>query len=492
MLSGGAALLLASALDRHALFAVTASGAYIHNVVAYGARGDGSTKDTLAIQRAIDACAKSGGGTVILPPGKTFVSGTLVLKNNVTLHIERGATLKASSNRDDFRALGALLFADHASGCAITGGGSIDGNFHAFLTERDAGGYKVTAAFLGPYDPLNEKPGIDHPDGRPRIILLLGCEGVRLLDFTIRDAPTWTIHPIGCRNLVVSGITIRNNLEVPNCDGLDLDHCQNVRVENCDIQAGDDCIILKTSRNFREFGACQNIAVSNCILTSTSAGIKIEPEGPDPIRMATFTGITIIRSNRGICILNRDGALIESLIFSDFTVTTELKQFQWWGAGEPIHLTNMPRTRDTPKGAVRDLEFDNFICAGESGVYIRGWADYPVEGVTLNNMLITIQKTSTWKGGFYDLRPGDIAGGIYNHPIAGVYCEQASNVNLRNIQVEWRGTAPEYFGPALEAHHIQNARIENFHGRGAHPGVDAPYILDDVTAASGKDDPVLR
>ena len=120
-----------------------------YDVTRYGAKGDGVTKDTAAIQRAVDAAARVG-GTVVLPSGKTFLSGTIVLADNVTLFIETGATLKASGDRDDFRALGALVFALKARDVTIAGGGTIDGNFRPYFTERDSGGWKVTSPFLGP------------------------------------------------------------------------------------------------------------------------------------------------------------------------------------------------------------------------------------------------------------------------------------------------------------------------------------------------------
>lgn len=451
------------------------------DVLRFGAKGDGRTNDTQAIQRAIDACAQQGGGTVLLAPGKTFVSGTIVLKSYVDLRLEDGSTLRASGDRDDFRALGSLIFAHNADNVAVSGNGTIDGNFHAFLKDRVDGGYKVVQPFLGPYDPLY---GLDHrnpPDGRPRMILLVRCKGTRLRDFNIVDSPTWTIHPLGCEDLDISGITIRNSVEVPNCDGLDIDHCRNVRVDNCDIQAGDDCIVLKTSRNFDSFGPCENIAVSNCVLTSSSAGIKIEPEGRDAIRMAAFSGITISKSNRGIAVFNRDHALIENLIFSNMNITTELKPAMWWGAAEPVQISNVPRSPGMTGGIIRNLQFNNFICLGESGLYIHGWKDCPIDEVTFNNVSLTLQKTSKTAGGFYDLRPGDVAGGLYRHAIAGVYCEQAQNLTFTDVSVDWKRPLPAYYGAALEAHHIQNLSLSNFRGHGAHPGHDPDRILDDVT-----------
>ena len=395
------------------------------NVLLHGARGDGRTNDTAAIQQAIDECAKSGGGRVELPAGHVFLSGSLNLRGHVELFIEGGSTLKASGNRDDFRTLGALLFADHADGVEVGGSGTIDGNFHAFLTARTADGYNVTQPFLGPYDPLYDKPGRDHPDGRPRVILLVGCSHVRIRDIIIRDSPTWTVHLLGCDDVRISGVTIHNNLDVPNCDGVDIDHCRHVRVEGCNIEAGDDCLVLKASRNFRDFGVCEDITITNCTLRSRSAAIKIEPEGPDTVRAAIISNCTIDHSNRGISILNRDGALIEDLIFSDMVIGTELQPEMWWGSGEPVHVSTLPRSHGLPSGAVRNLQFSRLTCRGENGIYLQGSPGSPLTRLRFSEIDVTLQKTSALPGGYYDLRPIEGSVGI-------VYRRSAASVAKRS------------------------------------------------------------
>ncbi len=456
----------------------------IYSVLSFGARGDGIENDTRAIQRAIDACASAGGGRVLLPAGKTYLSGTLTLKSNITFEIQNGATLKASGNRDDFREFGSLLFAKEAENVQICGAGRIDGNFHAYLKDMQEGGYKVTAAFLGPYDPLDKPSELNPPDGRPRMLLFVGCRNVRLENFTIVDAPTWTIHPIGCDGLYVEGISILNDLRVPNCDGIDVDHCRRVRIANCNIQAGDDCIILKTSRNFTKYGPCEDITVTGCTLTSSSAAIKIEPEGPETIRNAVFVGCVISHSNRGICLLNRDGALVENLVFSDMVITTGLRAAMWWGAGEPIHLSNLPRDAGTKTGTVRALRFHNVLCDGESGLFIHGWQDSPISDVAFDDVRVSIRKSSPIKGGFYDLRPGTAYLGLYQHKIAGVYCRWASDLSLRNVTVHWGADPPEYYGPALEAENVTGLQLENFRGVGAHPA-DASQLVNGKAMLGG-------
>ena len=450
------------------------------DVLAFGARGDGSTKDTAAIQQAIDACAKAGGGRVLLPAGHIFLSGSLNLRSHVELYVEAGATLRASPDRDDFRKLGALILADHADNIAISGDGTIDGDFHAFLKDRQEGGYAVPQPFLGPFDPLYDKPGKDHPDGRPRIILLVGCRGARLRDFTIIDSPTWTIHLLGCEDLRISGITILNSFEVPNCDGIDIDHCRSVRISDCTIHAGDDCLVLKASRNFREFGICEDIVITNCTLQSSSAAIKIEAEGPDTIRRATISNCTIDRSNRGIALNNRDGSLIEDMIFSDMTIQTELRPVMWWGSGEPIAITNLARTHGVDPGRVRNLQFHNFTCRGENGILLEGMPGHPLENLSLRDIDLTIEKTSVIPGGYYDLRPGDDGEGVEHRPIAGVRAIETTGLTLNGIHVSWAGPQQTYFGPALELRNARRSHITDFTGGAGTPG-QTNRIETDVT-----------
>ncbi len=334
------------------------------NPLGFGAKGDGKTDDTQAMQRTIDACWAAGEGRVELPGGHTFLCGTVTLRPRVELHLAAGSVLRASSDRDKFRTFGSLLFAKDGADIHVSGTGTIDGDFRSFFPAKGPNGYSVPQPFLGPYDPLYPRSNRNPVDGRPRMILLVGCTGVKLEDLTIRDSPTWTIHAIGCEDVLISGLSILNSLEVPNCDGIDIDHCRRVRVEGCNIVAGDDCLVLKASRNFGDYGACEGVTITNCTLESSSAGIKVEPEGPYPVRSVAVDNCTIVRSNRGISFLNRDGATVEDLIFSNMTIETKMRTMMWWGSGEPIAMSSVARVAGQPAGRVRGVQFNNMECWG--------------------------------------------------------------------------------------------------------------------------------
>jgi hypothetical protein len=454
------------------------------NPLAFGARGDGLTNDTAALQRTLDDCAKAGGGTVILPSGHTFVSGTLSLSGNLELHLAAGSTLRASANRDDFRALGSLLFAKDASNLRISGTGTIDGSFRAFFPPKGPEGYPLVSPFLGPWDPLYAPGARNPPDGRPRMILLVGCRNVQLADFTIRDSPTWTIHPIGCDGLHISGISILNSLEVPNCDGIDIDHCRNVRISDCNIVAGDDCLVLKASRNFPDFGPCEGITITNCTLESSSAGIKIGNEGPYPLRSASISNCTMVRTNRGISLTNRDGELVEDLLFTDMTIETRMRPMMWWGSGEPVFVSAAPRTAGAVVGQFRGIQFANLACHSESGIYLRGTHNVPLRDINLSNIELLIEKTSAIPGGFYDVRPNDDPGalGLDKRPTAGLFAADVSGLSLSNVHVGWAANPPSSYASALELHDCANVSLVHVTGAAAHPATP-PAIFDNVQLA---------
>ncbi len=458
----------------------------VFNPLDFGARGDGKTNDTAALQSAIDACAQAGGGTVVLPAGHEFLSGSLQLRSHIHLHLEGGSRLVASPDRNHFRRLGSLLFAQDAENVHISGTGEIFGNDKAFFPAKGPNGYAVPQPFLGPFDPLYDRSHADPADGRPRILLLVHCRNVVLETFTIRQSPTWTIHPIGCDGLQISGLQILNDLEIPNCDGIDLDHCRNVRVSDCNIIAGDDCLVIKGSRNFGQYGPCEGITITNCTLESSSAGIKVEAEGASVLRSVVVSNCSIVRSNRGISFNCRDGETVEDMLFADLAIETRMHTPMWWGAAEAITVTCAPRSKGGASGSVRNIQFANITCRSESGIYLRGTAASPLRHISFREVELSLGRTTSFPGGFYDMRPGDSFGasGLDRRDIAGFFAANVDGLSLAGVHVHWTDTIAAFYGSALELHDCNSVSLAQVTGSAAHAGKPAA-IFDHVSAVQG-------
>ena len=459
-----------------------------YNVLDYGAKGTGTADDTAAIQRTVDACVAGGGGQVVLPAGRTFLAGAVTLRSGIDFHVPRGAVLKGSADWRDYGREGALLFAKDAVGLSISGDGVIDGSDRAVwqhLADEEAGGDVTKSdwwpqAFCGDWWPFWRKPGEVRPGGgRPRLVVLIGCKQVQIKGLTFRNAPSWTIHPVGCEDMAIESISIRNAWDVPNNDGIDVDHCRNLRIANCHLECADDGIVLKNTPNFAAYGPCENVTVTGCTIASRSCALKLDEAYARPgIRNVVFDSCVIFRSNRGLCIQSRDEGDIENVVFSNMTIETQFSPHKWWGAAEPIHISHFPRTRDTKLGHVRNIRFSNILCRSENGVYIHGWEARPVEDIVLDNVRVEVGKFTEQAGGFYDARPDGLFQGIYASTLAGVHCEYARGVTLRNTRVVWGERLVDYYGPALEARHVEDLRLEQFTGKAARPGKTPDRIVE--------------
>ena len=387
----------------------------IYNVVDYGAVGNKIADDAKAIQQAIDECSANGGGTVLLPANHTFMSGPLCLKSNVNLHLEATAVLLANPDEGIYklsafgenRGEGMMwIYANGADNISITGKGTIHGNGIAFMGKELDDSYEL-------------KP-VTTFDPRPHVLTLTDVKNLTIRDITIRDGAYWTVHLIGCDGAVIDGISLLNNLKIRNGDGIDLDHSRNVRISNCHITSGDDCICLKNRREFEQYGSCHDITVTNCVMTSRSCAIKIGSENMDSIYNVVFDNCIITRSNRGLGIQNRDEGTVTDVMFSNIIMDCQLWSDVWWGKAEPIYVTSYPRANGNHKdanwrfpkgetvgrcGEVSRIYFNNIVANSENGCFVGGDIEGKVNNVHFSNVRLVRKKVTAYEGGAIDLRP---------------------------------------------------------------------------------------
>ena len=415
----------------------------------YGAKLDGTTDDRAALQSAIDAAHAAGGGTVVVPAGRVLLTGSFEIKSRVVLHLAPGSRILASTDPAAYE-VPILIRATRAEDIAITGTGTIDGRARDFMAEEAPDIFKV-----GPF--------------RPRIMLLEACRRVQLRDFTIRDSPMWTVHLAGCDTVLVRGLTILNGLKIPNSDGIDPDCSRNVTITDCHIESGDDCIVIKTSRQFAHYGPSENIVVSNCVLRTSSTALKIGTETVNDIRNVVFSNCVVRDSHRAVGIWLRDAGSIENVVVSNLVTETRLYPKIWWGGGEAIYVSAQARTPGGKIGTLRGLRFSHVLARGEAGVFIQGSPECTPEDIRLEDVTVTLAKT-TAEPSRRDVRPPDSQGVAESVEIAGFHLADARDVTLRDCTVRWAPNAPTSYGPALRTVRVAELRNEGFRGAPARGG----------------------
>jgi polygalacturonase len=440
-----------------------------YNIIQFGAIPDGKTNNTVAIQQAVDDCHSHGGGRIIIPSG-IFVTGTIRLYSNMNLDLEAGAVLSGSTDDKDylfqkdfgFTGLGAgdktgILVAHNEENISITGTGIINGNgeFSMYMDSLQSGADFNLANTRQGKDYMNPKYGRE--DGpvlwkgdyatRPGVMIIFSdCKNVRISNIKIQESPNWTIAFFNSSDITVNGISIENNMNIPNSDGIDMYDSKNIRISDCLIQAGDDALAVVSS---------SNITATNCILHSRSCGIRVgyNVYNDNNSGNLLFNNIRIYDSNRGIGIFQRRGGNMENMIFSNMIIGTRLHSGQWWGHGEPIHISSVPGLGAKGTGSISNIRFSNIEASSESGIVIYGSGKGTIRDIYFDNVDLNITK-SPLEGGYggnIDLRPvNDVQLGIFSHAIPAIFATGVETLTVRNMQVSWESGLPAYFNHAME------------------------------------------
>jgi polygalacturonase len=392
------------------------------------------------------------------------------LKGSIDFHLDRGAELLVSTRREDYRgglagsshadtmasAAGGVLIATKAHGLTISGLGIIQGRAKEFMTHYDeVGQIWMPSAF------------------RPKMFVLTQCTQLTVRDITFAEAPNWGLHLLGCDGVVVDNVKVRNLLNVPNCDGIDPDHSRNVEIRNCDLVCGDDGIVIKCSAQPVDYGECANIYVHDCVIETQDAGLKIGTESTADIHDIRFERCTIKTSSRGLCIQLRDQGNIYNIGFRDITLTSRFYGDPWWGRGEALSFTSIPRNPTAQVGSLHNVTVSNVTGHAENSARVRGFRQpgseaSSVRNITLDRVALTLTRTTKYKGGLYDNRPTTAVAAIEPHDTPGFSIESADGVTLRDCSVTWGADPPEYYSYAVEARDTTALKIEGLKGTAAH------------------------
>lgn len=404
----------------------------VYNIRDYGATGDGKTPCTAAIQKAIDACAAGGGGTVRLPAGR-FLSGALRMRSGVRLSLEDGATLLGSPNRQDYylppvgpdgrAAAGRAVFCNliHGEGLhdvAICGQGTIDGSGAAFRDKKNR---------------------------RTKCIYLERCRNVLVEDVSLRDAGCWMQHYRLCRKLTIRNVTVFNHVAFNN-DGMNVDSCRDVTITGCRVDSDDDGIVLKSLSDT----PCRNVTISDCVVSSHCNALKMGTESGGGFVDVTIRRCTVFSPKRSKSIYGRqrglagialeivDGGRLENVSVSDVDIT---------GVSVPIFLRLGNRARPYGKaakpgvGTFRNVRLENIAAKGTSpiGCSITGLPGQAIENVTLRNVHLGFEGGGTRQDASREVPereksyPESTMFGTL--PAYGFYCRHARGLRLSGLQL---------------------------------------------------------
>ncbi len=416
------------------------------DVAEHGAVGDGQTVNTRALQAAIDASAARGGGVVYFPPGR-YVSGTLILKSNVRLYLEAGATLLGSTSLSDYPSMipafrsytdnyteKSLIYAEKAENITLEGRGTIDGR---------------GASFRGPYKV------------RPYLIRVISCRNVAMADLTLRDSPMWLQHYLDCDGVAIRGITVHNWAN-HNGDGIDIDCCDRVRISDCDFSSLDDAITLKSTA----MRPCRNVVVTNCVVSSGCNAVKLGTESNGGFENIVISNCSIYDTRlAGIALEIVDGGTLDRVTVSNVTMTQ---------VGAPVFVRLGNRARPflnggspQPAGRLRNVQIRGIQAthAGPVGCSITGLPGHPVEDVSLEDIRLRFAGGGTSADSAREVPENERAYPEFKMfgtlPAYGLYCRHVRGLRLRDVDVEY--VAPDD-RPALVCDDVAGVEVAGLRG----------------------------
>lgn len=456
----------------------------------YGAVADGQTLNTSAFQKAIAACAAQGGGTVLVPAG-LWLTGPIVLQNNVNLHLASGALVQFTPDRSQYPLVKTTWEGEDAirsqapisgtdlQNIAITGNGTFDGGGDAWrpvkknkLNETEwknlvaSGGvlsdkkdywYPSASSLKGNQlaatgqkrKSLNPAEYDDIRDYlRPNMLSLTRCKQILLEDFTIQNSPAWTIHPLLCEDITVRRVTAKNPAYGQNTDGIDLESCRNGVLESCSFDVGDDGICIKSGRDEegrRRGVPTENFVFRNCRVYHAHGGFVIGSEMSGGARNLFISNCSFMGTDVGLRFKTARGrgGVVENIYVDGVAMTDIAGQAilfdMYYMAKDPVPLAGestappvieaQALNEGTPQ--FRGFYIKNVVCKGaDAGILVRGLPEMSIKDISLENITLETKK--------------------------GLLCQEAENVRLKNVTLLSADTRP-----VLEVQNSKNISFDN-------------------------------
>lgn len=400
---------------------------FIFNVRDYDAVGDGQQSDTVAIQQAIDTCAAAGGGKVLLPAGK-YLSSTLFLRDNVTLHLAEGSELIASTDiahypeitlyegqphyQGSFRM---LIYAEGAKNCGVSGAGTINGQGRLF------------------WDPMEPEKCTDYgvhyrrKEWRPFTIVFNRCEQVRVEGITIAKSSVYAVWMVECKQIQLRNVTVDHDFYGPNTDGFHLSSCNNTFISGCSFYAGDDCIAIDSNGPAGSNGT----VISNCIFETLTNAVRLytnlDPwvDKTVPVPWGIIQNVTIhncvVKEASSVLNVVANNGTISGLMMSGLTITQALP-------GTACFFL-------TQNGRIHDVDISHIVADGNGAVALMGDAQEAITNVSLSHCRFKITPMrKEWETGL----PENIEYYYINHQAPWMlHFRHVGQLNLDHLQVQW-------------------------------------------------------
>lgn len=429
------------------------------NILDYDVDKTGKELNTTSIQRAIDETSENGGGEIIFPPGK-YLTGTIIIKHDVTLHFKKGATLLGSKDIDDYlpikpryialrtqRESRQLIYAEDQENIGLTGDGTLDGQGGVFTKAQ----------------------GDDAGITRPHLIQLINCRNVKIEGLFMANSGAWLQHYLACENMQIRGLRIYNHCNKNN-DGLDLDGCKNVAVSDCIIDSDDDALCLKSTSP----AVCENVVITNCVLQSHCNSLKMGTESTGGFRNITINNCVISPCADTVPIYGiRDGQSALSLEMVDGGVLeyVNVSNISVYKTGTPIFIRLGNRARkyyehagEPGRGRLHHVNISNFIACSESLLTssITGLPENNAENIMLSDIQFIVNAEGT-----KEMAEKEVPESENKYPTPGMF----------------GNTLP---ASCFYIRHVNNLIMDNVSVSFLNEDERPAFILDDVTNAEMK------